>query len=108
MNRRSFFETVGTVAGSFLILPSATTYQRIWREVAKTPNWVVNPDYTIRTIATMEVGYYEGDRGIYPILFDNKTNKIKSGKLVKCPYPFRFNEKGEYIPPMVNAELIQS
>jgi hypothetical protein len=31
MNRRSFFSRLGVVVGAFAILPSATTYARVWK-----------------------------------------------------------------------------
>lgn len=37
LHRRSFLATLGTVASSFFILPSATTYERVWKSIAQTP-----------------------------------------------------------------------
>lgn len=31
MNRRSFFSTLAKATAGFMILPPATTYQRVWR-----------------------------------------------------------------------------
>ena len=31
VSRRKFFGAIGAIAGGFMILPPATTYQRIWR-----------------------------------------------------------------------------
>lgn len=31
MNRRGFFGAMGALVGGFMILPPATTYQRIWK-----------------------------------------------------------------------------
>ena len=41
--RRSFLGQLAIVAASFAILPSATTYERIWK--VRRPEWVVNPDW---------------------------------------------------------------
>src|SRR5436189_1699257 len=37
MYRRSFIATIGVVASSFFVLPSAKTYDRVWRSIAGTP-----------------------------------------------------------------------
>jgi hypothetical protein len=45
MNRRGFFSRLGLVTAGFAILPSATTYERIWKPVTGvlTP---LNPEMT--------------------------------------------------------------
>jgi hypothetical protein len=41
MNRRGFFSKLGLATAAFAILPSATTYERIW----KPKTWILNPEY---------------------------------------------------------------
>lgn len=43
LHRRSFLATLGTVASSFFILPSATTYERVWRSIVGTPMDIGGP-----------------------------------------------------------------
>ena len=44
MNRRSFFQSISTVAAGFMILPSATTYARShWKKTGRM--WIPNPAY---------------------------------------------------------------
>ena len=56
MNRRGFFYKLGLATAAFAILPSATTYERIWKPTAKT--WVLNPEYET---AQYEVIFNERD-----------------------------------------------
>jgi hypothetical protein len=49
MNRRSFFGKLAGAVAAFTILPSATTYERIWKPKLIEPVWVVNPEWVTAT-----------------------------------------------------------
>lgn len=45
MNRRGFLKSALMAAAAFSILPSATTYKRVWKQIDDSPLIVPNPEW---------------------------------------------------------------
>lgn len=49
MNRRNFLGKLAGAVAAFTVLPSATTYERIWKPKLIEPVWIPNPEWTTAT-----------------------------------------------------------
>ncbi len=95
MNRRGFFQTLGTIAAGFTILPGALTYTRKWKPI-DCGIYVPNPEYIN---AQFELAIYRQTPGMKAVLF-TRTSWDQVG-LVGEPinqwFPHRFNSREDFL-----------
>jgi len=104
-NRRSFFKQLALGAASFAILPSASTYERIWKPKAIVPvRYEVNLEWVN---APYEISFFWSNTNIMEesgLLL--KRNPGEPSLTEGDPFPPRYVVKNgifDYVPPYVEA-----